>query len=130
MTINFVGVVPLRHQHRPNRVKIAFTLLFWAKSYFSLMGDFKWDTLHSFSSWACQATRGQSWRYGRKSRTQTWVTLKWCKFGRTAEFFFRPPTLTFGRFAVSWATRVQSISFESPNTGANGLNFKKVWKHL
>ena len=39
--------------------------------------------------------------------------------------FFRPSTLTFGNFAVSLAKTLHSISFESPDTGTNGLSLKK-----
>ena len=46
------------------------------------------------------------------------------------QFFFRPSTLTFGNFAVSLAIGVHSISYESPDTGANGFSLKKCLKAL
>ena len=49
----------------------------------------------------------------------------WWGSSLAAEFFFRPPTLTFGSFAVFWVTRMHSISFESSDKGANNNWFKK-----
>ena len=44
----------------------------------------------------------------------------------SSKVFFRPPTLTFGSFAVSKATWMHSIPFESPYVGAIRLSLKRV----
>ena len=51
----------------------------------------------------------------------TWVV----QIGLSGRIFFKPPNLIFGSFAVSWATRMNSISFESPDTGP--INWKIFW---
>ena len=61
----------------------------------------------------------------KKSGTQTRATCAWVESGRVAEFFFRPQTMTFGSFVVSWPTMMHNISFESPGIGAIGFSLKK-----
>ena len=56
------------------------------------------------------------------------------QIGPSGRIFFRPQTLTFGSFAVFWATRMHSISFEIPDTGAIEFltstltfQFRSIW---
>ena len=37
----------------------------------------------------------------KKSWTESRAAPEWCRSVRAAKFFFRPPNLTFGSFAVS-----------------------------
>ena len=62
-----------------------------------------------------------------KIRDSNLAVCSYVEAGRAAEFFsdFQIKQLVVGSFAVSWATRMYSFSFGSPDIGKIGFRLKK-----
>ena len=105
-------------------LKSAVTLFFWAKSNLPLMGLSN-EVLYILA--AQEAAKQPEVKVG-DTKKNPGLEPRPLLFGLNGRISFRFPTLTFGSFAVSWATRVHSISFESPDTEENEFTLKKEFE--